>query len=113
MSGDDINVKDRFKKILDYINIEYDSIYMFGSRARGDFEADSDWDFLITLKEDISPKIRRDMKLKIYKEFHNIFPFISIDIVIKSIKDFEDEKSIPNTVSNDTYLEGIRLWIES
>ena len=48
-----------------------DKIILFGSRARGDFNDDSDYDFLIVLKQNISHndesalflKIRRQMQM--------------------------------------------------
>lgn len=31
-------------------------VILFGSRARGDFDSDSDWDFLILIDEEVTPE---------------------------------------------------------
>jgi len=35
--------------------------------------------------------------------------YTSFDIIIKSLKSFEEEKNVVNTVSNEAFLEGIRI----
>ena len=42
-------------------------IVLFGSRARGDWRKDSDWDFLILLKAEISEPLKREIRDKIYE----------------------------------------------
>jgi predicted nucleotidyltransferase len=34
-----------------------DSVWLFGSRARGDFRPDSDWDIVVALPEDGTPEL--------------------------------------------------------
>jgi predicted nucleotidyltransferase len=36
-------------------------VILFGSRARGDARADSDWDFLVVVDRDIPPAVRREI----------------------------------------------------
>jgi len=47
------------KKEVDKISMDNDVI-LFGSRARGDFKKDSDWDFLILLKDDIITDLQKE-----------------------------------------------------
>lgn len=101
------DILDRLKDILFDMNVEYSRILMFGSRARGDFNEDSDWDFMIIVKEPLDTKTRKELWFNIYKKMHIYFPFISFDIILKDAESFEEEKNIVNTISNEVYLEGV------
>ena len=86
------------KNILREIRVKYFDILLFGSRAREDFDEQSDWDFFIILAQDLKLKERKKLRYKIYREFHKYFPLIP-----------ENEKNIANTISNEVYLEGIKV----
>jgi predicted nucleotidyltransferase len=101
------DILDRLKKILFDLKVEYSRILMFGSRARGDFNEDSDWDFMIIVKEALDAKTRKELWFNIHKKMHIYFPFISFDIILKDAESFEEEKTIVNTISNEVYLEGV------
>jgi predicted nucleotidyltransferase len=88
-------------------NLPIENIILFGSRARGDNNSQSDWDFLITVRNDISRMIKNKIILNIQRacaEFGE-----SVDIIIKN------DKNIANESNNVGYLvyyavkEGIRL----
>jgi len=55
-------VKDEIRKIDDKAEV-----ILFGSRARGDFRQDSDWDFLILLEKPLSPGLKDLIREKLYK----------------------------------------------
>jgi predicted nucleotidyltransferase len=97
----------KLKNILNDLNIQYSKILLFGSRARGDFKEESDWDFLIILEKPVDMKTKKELWFDIYKRLHEFYPFISFDIVLKDLESFEDEKTIVNTISNEVYLEGV------
>lgn len=42
-------------------------VILFGSRARGDWRKDSDWDFLILLDGEISEPLKRDIRDRLYE----------------------------------------------
>ena len=109
MTGTKREVIARFKEILEETGIEYSSIRLFGSRARNDFEEESDWDFMIILKGNIDPRERRGLWYKIYRRFHDHFPLTPVDIILKDEHSFESEKKVANTISNEVYLEGIEV----
>ncbi len=100
-------VLEKLKGILNELNIKYSKILLFGSRARGDFKDESDWDFLIVLKKPLDAKTRKKLWFDIYKRLHEFYPVISLDIVLKDAESFEEEKTVANTISNEVYLEGI------
>jgi len=72
-------VIEKIKKILEEIDVEYSTILLFGSRAGKNFEEESDWDFLIVIKKNLDLKEKRELWYKIYRRFHDYFPFISVD----------------------------------
>jgi len=100
-------ISEKIKSIFNDLNFEYSRILMFGSRARGDFRAESDWDFFIIFKKPIDARTKKELWLDVYKKLHEFYPFISFDIVLKDAESFEEEKTIVNTISNEVYLEGV------
>ncbi|MEM5830447.1 MAG: nucleotidyltransferase domain-containing protein [Candidatus Aenigmatarchaeota archaeon] len=83
------------------MNIEIDKIILFGSRARGDYREDSDYDLLIVTKE----KLDKEKELKFLTKVHRKLVEIlekPIDILIENEKDFEEESK---------YLGYIYFWI--
>ncbi len=42
------------------------SLILFGSRARGDYKEDSDWDVLVLTSKDLGHKVRRKLRDDIY-----------------------------------------------
>ncbi len=103
------NILDKLRTILDDLNIEYSRILIFGSRARSDFTEESDWDFMIIVKNPLDAKEKKELWFNIYKKLHIYFPFISFDIILKDVSTFEEEKDITNTICNEVYLEGVQV----
>ena len=94
---------------IDKSGITVSQIILFGSRARGDFGEDSDFDILIVIKDDIDLNQRKDLWEEVYKALHKNFPIISFDIFVKTAVDFEKERDVVNTVSNEAYTEGMKI----
>ncbi len=102
-------VSEAVKSILDEMGVEYREVMLFGSRATDMSEKESDWDLLVVLKNPINAKEKKTLWVEIHEKFHERFPFTSIDIIVKDADSFEREKTIANTISNEVYLEGIRI----
>ncbi|MEM5820943.1 MAG: nucleotidyltransferase domain-containing protein, partial [Candidatus Aenigmatarchaeota archaeon] len=79
----------------------------FGSRARGDYREDSDYDLLIVTKEKLDRKIYKSFYSKIVKELakHKIFG----DFIIVSKKYFEERKDKVEDISYYALREGILI----
>lgn len=99
----------KLKNTLNEVGVKYSKIIMFGSRAKKSFNKDSDWDFLIILKNTPNPMIKRELWIKIYKRLHEYFPLISVDLILKDSLSFEREKDVVNTLSNEAYSDGIAV----
>jgi len=103
------DIKERILKILNEMGISVRTIILFGSRARGDFKKESDFDLLIILNKDILPKEKKEIWYLVYKTLHKYYQTIPFDIIVKSAQSFEQEKSVVNTISNEVYLEGVEI----
>jgi predicted nucleotidyltransferase len=102
-------IVEKLKGILEELGVEYSTILLFGSRAGKNFDEESDWDFLIVVKKQLDLKEKRALWHSVYRRFHDYFPFVSIDIILKDEQSFENEKKVANTISNEVYLEGIKV----
>ena len=80
---------------------------MFGSRARGDFRGDSDWDILIVTKEKLDRKVEEKFWLEIEDMLvrSNIVP----EIIIVDKETFEKYRHLPGFVYYWAEREGILL----
>lgn len=83
------------------------SVFLFGSRARADFDEDSDYDLLIVTDAEQDTKKRRLIKAMIRKRLaQNKIP---ADIIIQSNAELEVNKKITGHIVRQVLMEGIRL----
>ncbi|MBK8396825.1 MAG: nucleotidyltransferase domain-containing protein [Leptospiraceae bacterium] len=99
----------KFKNMISHLEIPISRIYLFGSRAKGNQNPDSDYDFLVLLANikdnDLVKKYRRTIVLKAHSEIPNI-PF---DILVKNLEEFDSYKLEINTLYNEIFQEGIEI----
>ena len=107
MEVDNNTIKEQIMKSLDEMGISIESIILFGSRARGDYNEDSDYDILIvtTKTYPFKEKIRiseavRDQVVKLH---------IPSDIIIRSHEEVDYFRDKINSVVGDAIQEGIIL----
>ena len=80
-------------------------IQLFGSRARGDANPDSDWDILVVVPETslvaVDPlvpwRLRRDSGVR-------------ADVIVYSSGEFEAERDVPNTLAYEAASAGVALY---
>ncbi len=81
------------------------SIWLFGSRARGDAKGDSDWDLLIGLPDGASADLLDPMTgWTLQKEAG-----VSATILTARSSDLSDAWGVPNTLGYDLARDGKRL----
>lgn len=89
-------------------NIEIIKIILFGSRARGDYTEDSDWDILLVTEKKINREIKRkflvESRRKIIKATND-----PIDIIIIDKNHYEEYKNIYGDIAGIATLEGITI----
>lgn len=81
------------------------NIILFGSRARGDFKEDSDWDLLIIVKDEFTREEKKRLISNIYKQLARLEN--SYEIIIKTERDFERMKKVVGSLSYDADIEGV------
>ena len=106
-------MKERLKKEIENVvkkhNLSLVQVILFGSRARGDYTPESDWDIVVVLKEPLSSRERKSLWLEIYRNLHRRFSGNSFDIFIKSKDEFDSEKRFANTIASESVEKGIAL----
>ncbi len=76
---------------------QVDGIILFGSRARGDYKKDSDYDFFIILKQNISHDAENKLFVALNRRMNRLN--IDNDIIITSSSELKKN----NNVGNITY----------
>ena len=84
-----------------------DKIILFGSRARGDFKEDSDWDFFVVVDKNI---FKEDMKI-ILRNIRRRMAInnISNDIIVKSKDIYKNQKNDTGFLSYYVNKEGVNI----
>ncbi|BBO18464.1 nucleotidyltransferase domain-containing protein [Candidatus Brocadia pituitae] len=78
--------------------IGVNKIIIFGSRARGDYRKDSDWDFLVVIDKEIGHREKREIASEIRKNF--VYSGMLADIIIISEKYYQERL---NDIGNIVY----------
>lgn len=78
-----------------------EAIYLFGSRARGDYKEDSDWDFYIV----IDKNMERDTKIRVSGDIIRI----SSDILIQPLNIVNERKKQSGYVAYFALKEGLAV----
>lgn len=68
--------------------IGVNKIIIFGSRARGDYRKDSDWDFLVVIDKEIEQREKREIASEIRKNL--VYSGMTADIIIISEKYYQE-----------------------
>lgn len=91
-------------EICNIVGENLQKIILFGSRARGDFRGDSDYDILIVLNNEISESSRKDLFKTIVKRLAKCF--IDVDVIIKSESEYRKASNQKGSISRIASLEG-------
>ena len=104
-----IHMNDKIKEIiteaLNGYNIE--KIILFGSRARGDYNEDSDYDVLVVIKEEIEWINREDIAALIRRKFAQMD--IDVDILIRTSLYVDNTKDEIGNVISYAVEEGVEI----
>lgn len=98
-----VEIQNIINKIIDII--KPNKIMLFGSRARGNFNQESDYDILI-LKEGIINK--RNLAFELYRLISDE-PF-AIDFLVDTPDNFNEQISNPHKIYNSIFKEGKILY---
>ncbi len=91
----------------EFAHLNYEQIILFGSRARGDFYKQSDYDILIILKSTLSIKEKINLSTQIRRKLAACG--IDADIIIKSKSEAAYYKNRIGNVVREALKEGVVL----
>ncbi len=80
-------------------------VRLFGSRARGEADATSDWDLFVVVPDDLAAaddifagyRLRREMRTR-------------ADIILCPISEFIEDQNTPNTLAYEAAHHGVTLY---
>jgi len=87
--------------------VDVKSIILFGSRARGDYREDSDWDLLVVVGGSPSREAIRRLQYRIYKSLSR--NRIYCDVVVVSEEYYHKYKDVVGTIAYYAHLEGKQI----
>jgi uncharacterized protein len=90
-------------------NINVYGIYLFGSRGRGDYNEDSDYDLLIVLQNNIGNQEKRKLSIDIRRYLIKHKVFFNLDLIIKNHENWEWESQNLGFLSYTVKNEGVLL----
>lgn len=82
-------------------------IWLFGSRARGEANAESDWD-LIAIVADCPEPADFDDPMTVWQVKRQ--PNVPSDLFVYRVSEFEDDRNVPNTLAYSTDHEGVLVY---
>jgi predicted nucleotidyltransferase len=97
------------KEELEKRGIKVLKIILFGSRAREDYQEDSDWDLSVIIERDLSFPEKVKLLGEIYKKIARTKE-VSIEIIITSQERFEELKKYIGTLAYNIEKEGVVVW---
>ena len=104
-------MKEKIKKIINQVfeekGIKVERIILFGSRARGDFRENSDWDLLIIVSNELDLEDKRKISKEIRIKLAEIF--IPCDVLIKSTSEIEYYSNFIGTTTREALKEGVEI----
>lgn len=102
-------MNDNIKKIiLEAIReYKYSSIILFGSRARNEYQENSDYDLLLIIEENLSMQEMRKIQANIRKKL--ALKGIDADVIVKTRNIIEKYKTKKGNIIYNALKEGIQL----
>ncbi len=83
-------------------------VLLFGSRARGDYNKDSDFDVLVITPNTLSDIKKKNLRIKIKQTLIEILN-VPVDIIINSDKEISVKKELPGHTINWAMKEGVLI----
>jgi uncharacterized protein len=105
MKSNHREIKETIYRVFDFYHLKVDKILFFGSRSKGQHTKDSDWDFLIIVKNPLTRNEKIDISYQIRESLAK--KHIPCDIIIRSRSEIENYTSMVHSVTKTALEEGI------
>ncbi len=88
------------------LGIKVDRVILFGSRARGDYREDSDWDILVVVGGGLDWRAKRRLSINIRRR---LYPLLSrpIDLIIEDRDMFRERSRLAGSLEETIAEEGV------
>jgi excisionase family DNA binding protein len=103
-------VASELRRVVDAIatSIRPDAVILFGSRARGDARAESDFDLAIVVPDGVA---RRRVAMRAYESLADVADrSVAVDIVVLTPSIITAERDLPGPISRAVAREGVVLY---
>ena len=100
-------IKKAVKEAAGEVGVEFSRLYLFGSRARGQADAKSDWDILVVVRGGLERRRQREIFVRISRRLAEVR--IPADIIIRSEVQFEKARRRVFSIEKVVAREGIQL----
>jgi len=109
MSGKETlrKVKKTIMCVAKKYGVEIDRVILFGSRARGDFREDSDWDILVITKNKLEWRKEKEFLGELYYVFGKMR--INAEVIMESSEDFGRKSKDIGYIDYWARIEGISI----
>ena len=101
-------IKSLITAVLDENMLSFTKIILFGSRAKGTSDSNSDWDFLIIIPNHLTRLQKKNISHELRKKFAKELD-LPCDIIIKSDREVKERKNIPGSIVKTALAEGKAL----
>ena len=100
------HIIEKIKEVIE--SIVKGKIILFGSRAKGVYQEDSDYDILIIISENINPKEKIKLSSIVSKNLAKLY--IDADVIVENEKEVEEKKQLIGNIIKYAMQEGIKIW---
>jgi len=89
-------------------SVQPDGVILFGSRARGDFRADSDFDLAILAPDGVA---RRRLAMRAYESLAAVADrSVAVDIVVLTPSIIAAERDVAGSIAREVSREGVSIY---
>lgn len=96
--------KEAVRRLRNYLDVE--KIYLFGSQARGEVGVDSDFDFLVIVRDSHLPRYKREQQA--FRALCGLG--VSKDILVYTRREFDRGLQVATSLPSTVKREGILLY---
>ena len=103
-------IASELRRVVDAIvtSVQPDGVILFGSRARGDFRADSDFDLAVLAPDGV---VRRRVAMRAYESLAAVANrSVAVDIVVLTPSIISAERDLTGSIARAVSREGVFLY---
>ena len=100
-------IKEIINKCSQEFKFSITKIILFGSRARGQYNENSDYDILVLLNEDVPDELKIKLSCIITRELSD--KWINADIIVKSAKEIKQYENCIGSIVRIALKEGVLI----